>query len=69
VYGSGFPKSLNIALAIDKQSGIQGQRGIGGFNVGGKGEQNNRKAKLHIGSTTDGSKQPAYINKNNEWNG
>ena len=60
LYGSGFPKSMNIGLAIDKKKGVQGQRGIGGFNVCGIQEQQNRKAKLYIGSTTDGSKQKAY---------
>ena len=60
LYGSGFPKSMNISLMLDKREGLQGQRGIGGFNVGGIQEQNNRKAKLYIGSTTDGSKQKAY---------
>jgi len=60
LYGSGFPKSMNIGLMIDKKEGLQGQRGIGGFNVGGIQEQSNRKAKLYIGSTTDGSKQKAY---------
>ena len=69
VYGSGFPKSMNIALVIDKQKGIQGQRGVGGFNVSGKGEQNNRKAILFKGSITDNSRLPAYTNDNNEWNG
>ena len=60
LYGSGFPKSMNISLMLDKKEGLQGQRGIGGFNVGGIQEQQNRKAKLYIGSTTDGSKQKAY---------
>ena len=60
LYGSGFPKSMNISLMLDKKEGLQGQRGVGGFNVGGIQEQNNRKAKLYIGSTTDGSKQKAY---------
>lgn len=60
LYGSGFPKSMNIALAFDKAEGLQGQRGVGGFNVGGLGEQENRKSKLYIGSTTDGSKQEEY---------
>ncbi len=60
LYGMGFPKSMNISLMLDKKEGLQGQRGIGGFNVGGIQEQNNRKAKLYIGSTTDGSKQKAY---------
>lgn len=27
VYGSGFPKSLNISIAIDKQAGVMGHRG------------------------------------------
>ena len=66
LYGSGFPKSMNIGLAIDKKEGLQGQRGIGGFNVGGIQEQNNRKAKLYIGSTTDGSKQEAYTDYKSE---
>lgn len=60
LYGSGFPKSMNIGLAIDKKLGLQGQRGVGGFNVGGIQEQQNRKAKLYIGSTSDGSKKEAY---------
>ena len=60
LYGSGFPKSMNISLMLDKKEGLQGQRGVGGFNVGGIQEQSNRKAKLYIGSTTDGSKQKAY---------
>lgn len=66
LYGSGFPKSMNIGLAIDKKEGVQGQRGIGGFNVGGIQEQENRKAKLYIGSTTDGSKQAAYTDYKSE---
>lgn len=60
VTGQGFPKATNISLQLDKKAGLQGQRGIGGFNTGGKEEQQNRKAKLYIGSTTDGSKLPAY---------
>lgn len=60
LYGSGFPKGQNIGLAIDKKMGLQGQRGIGGFNVSGLTEQSNRKAKLYICSNTDGSKMDAY---------
>ena len=71
--GSGFPKSMNIGLQLDKKEGLQGQRGIGGFNVGGIQEQQNRKAKLYIGSTTDGSKQKAYTdykgNMAKKWKG
>lgn len=73
LYGSGFPKSMNIGLQLDKKEGLQGQRGIGGFNVGGIQEQQNRKAKLYIGSTTDGSKQKAYTdykgNMAKKWKG
>ena len=39
LYGSGFPKSMNIGLALDKKEGLQGQRGVDGFNVGGLGKQ------------------------------
>ncbi len=59
-YISNFPKATDLSKMIDKNAGVQGQRGIGGFNVSGKGEQDNRKSKLHIGSNTDGSKQEAY---------
>ena len=60
LYGSGFPKSMNIGLAIDKKLGLQGQRGVGGFNVGGIGEQENGSSKLYIKSNTDGSQKGAY---------
>lgn len=38
LYGSGFPKSQNIALAIDKQAGAVGHRGKA-FQVAGAGER------------------------------
>jgi len=38
LYGSGFPKSLNIALAIDKQSGAIGNRGKA-FRTAGAGDR------------------------------
>lgn len=60
IYGSGFSKSMNIGLALDKKMGVQGQRGVGGFNVSGLQEQDNRKSRLYIGSTTDGSKKSSY---------
>lgn len=60
LYGSWFPKSMNIWLAIDKKNWLQWQRWVWGFNVWWKWEQENRKAKLHIWSTTDWSKQPWY---------
>jgi len=60
LYGSWFPKSMNIWLAIDKKNWLQWQRWVWWFNVWVKWEQDNRKAKLHIWSTTDWSKQPWY---------
>ena len=38
VYGSGFPKSLNVALAIDKEAGIVGHRGKA-FRTAGAGDR------------------------------
>ena len=35
LYGQGFPKSMNVALAIDKAAGIQGDRGAR-FSVAGE---------------------------------
>lgn len=34
-YGSGFPKSLNVAISLDKQAGVIGHRG-GEFNTAGR---------------------------------
>lgn len=48
LYGSGFPKSMNIGLAIDKKLGYQGQRGKGGVSAfGGILGQRERKAHLY----------------------
>ena len=38
IYGSGFPKSLNIGIAIDKQAGLIGHRAKA-FVVAGQGKQ------------------------------
>ena len=35
VYGSGFPKSMNVSKAIDKAAGVRGHDSVG-FNVAGK---------------------------------
>lgn len=73
LYGVGFPKATDISLQLDKKAGLQGQRGVGGFNTGGIQEQQNRKAKLYKGSTTDGSKLKGYSDAKSEeaklWNG
>ncbi len=39
VYGSGFPKSMNVSIAIDKAAGVITARGKG-FNAAGVGESN-----------------------------
>lgn len=38
VYASGFPKSQNISIAIDKDAGAMGHRGVG-VNVAGRGDR------------------------------
>ncbi len=45
IYGSGFPKSMNVALAIDKQAGAIGNRGHG-FNAAGQGISLNQNKEL-----------------------
>lgn len=53
VFGSGFPKSMNISLAIDKQVGAIGSRGQG-FNVAGQDRQLNNNRELR-------SDHPDYV--------
>ena len=60
IFGSGFPKSLNISLAIDKKLGLQGQRGLGAFNIAGMSAQQIQKAKLYMRTKEDNAKMPAY---------
>jgi site-specific DNA-methyltransferase (adenine-specific) len=57
---SNFPKATSLPLMLDKQAGVQGQRGVGGFNVSGKGEQDNRDSKLYKKTNNDNSNQEAY---------
>ena len=64
IYGSGFPKSHNVALAIDKQSGKTGHRGKA-INVGGKGDRDDIQTSV---SKANGTLQPAY-KSDNDWNG
>ena len=53
LYGSGFPKSMNIGLAIDKKLGLQGQRGKGGISAyGGILGQRERQAHLYNSNET-----------------
>lgn len=53
IFGSGFPKSQNVALAIDKQSGAIGHRGKA-FNTSGAGSRQKDLAG------TNGHGEPAY---------
>lgn len=64
LYGSGFPKSHNIALAIDKKEGIIGNRGKA-INVGGKGDRNDILTSVSI---SNGTLQPPYKSEN-KWDG
>ncbi len=65
VYGSGFPKSMNIGLQIDKQNGVIGNRGTA-INMSGKGERKDIKTSV---SKANGTLQAGYINAQNDWNG
>jgi site-specific DNA-methyltransferase (adenine-specific) len=64
VYGSGFPKSHNIALAIDKASGKTQSRGSA-INFSGKGERSDIKTSV---SAKNGTLKSAYVS-DNEWQG
>jgi site-specific DNA-methyltransferase (adenine-specific) len=69
VYGSGFPKSHNISLAIDKAAGLQEHRGSA-INVGGKGERKDIETSV---SALNGKLKPAYSEAKSveaqQWNG
>jgi len=47
IYGSGFPKSLNIGIAIDKQAGLIGHRAKA-FVVAGQGKQKDKDTGLYL---------------------
>jgi len=47
IYGSGFPKSLNIGIAIDKQAGLIGHRAKA-FVVAGQGKQKDKDTGLDL---------------------
>ena len=53
LYGSGFPKSLNISLALDKKKGFIKNRGKG-FNTAGQGISLNQNKELR-------SDNPDYV--------
>lgn len=52
VYTSGFPKSHNVGIAIDKQAGAMGHRGVGvKHHVGQEGLEKPERAPPHRGIT------------------
>lgn len=61
VYGSGFPKSMNIGLQIDKQNGVIGNRGTA-FRTAGAGGRKDIQDK-------NGKAGMAYTDAQNEWKG
>ena len=58
IFGSGFPKSLNIALAIDKELGLTGNRGTA-INMSGKGDREDIETSV---SKKNGKLKEAYNN-------
>ena len=62
LYGSGFPKSMNIGKAIDKMSGVKFKSkpasGVGFMNPEGRGGYNKTNNQLErVGESTDEAKQ------------
>ncbi len=62
IYGSGFPKSLDVAKAIDKAAGVEFESkpasGVGFMNPEGRGGYSPTKNKLdRKGKTTDNAKK------------
>ncbi len=69
LYGSGFPKSMNIGLAIDKKLGLQGQRGLGGISSYG-GILGQRTATLYNSNvSTNGSYTEYKTELAKQWQG
>lgn len=67
IYGSGFPKSQNVGLAIDKQAGVIGNRGHG-FNAAGQGISLNQNKELR--SDHPDYKLPEHItDEAKQWQG
>lgn len=72
IYGSGFPKSMNIGLAIDKKNGVEseiiGSNGtMPDFQDAGKKNSIN---KIGINDGDSADRKDCYVYKaQNEWNG
>lgn len=65
IYGSGFPKSLNVSIAIDKQAGAMGHRGKA-LDVAGPGERSD--IRTDEGSQSAPAHQP-ITNAAIKWQG
>lgn len=66
VYGSGFPKSLNVSKAIDKAAGVRGHDSKG-FNAAGIGESNG--GSKYRSDHPDYVKQKGITNAAKAWDG
>ena len=57
MYGSGFPKSHNISIGIDKKFGAMGHRGVGtsfaAKTINGKTLENGKEVEQHKGITVE----------------
>ena len=67
IYGSGFPKSLDVSKAIDKQAGARGHDSVR-FNAAGDGEQSNGGSKFRS-DHPEYVKPSAVTNEAKQWQG
>ncbi len=66
LYGSGFPKSMNIGLAIDKKNGVDNRTG----NIlKGVGSNNTNSMKNGLGESQEFASEYEERVAQNEWNG
>ena len=66
LYGSGFPKSLNIGLAIDKKNGVDNRTGN---IVKGVGSNNTNSMKNGLGESQEFANEYEERIAQNEWQG
>jgi len=66
LYGSGFPKSLNIGLALDKKNGVDNRTG----NISkGVGSNNTNSMKNGLGESQEFASEYEEREAQNEWKG
>lgn len=66
IYGSGFPKSMNIGLAIDKKNGVDNRTGN---IVKGVGSNNTNSMKNGLGKSQEFASEYEERIAQNEWQG